>query len=97
MEFKGTKGKWEYSPDNSWECNVITFNDSQTIQLENTDSESDEGFFEMYANAKLIASAPDLLEALEFNLKILERINKPIFSQRLAIGKTKDAIKKAIG
>ena len=63
-EFKGTKGNWEYSSDNSWECSVVTDNDSQSITLENTDSESDKGFYEMYHNAKLIACAPKMLEML---------------------------------
>jgi len=39
----------------------------------------------------------EMVKALEFNLKVLERIHKPIFSQRLAITQTKEAIEKAIG
>jgi len=65
IEFKGTKGVWEYSSDNSWECSVVTDNEQQTITLENTDSESDDGFYEMYHNAKLISCAPEMLDMLE--------------------------------
>jgi len=64
-EFKGTKGEWEYSSDNSWECSVVTDNDKQSITLENTDSESDDGYYEMYHNAKLIANAKKLLKVLQ--------------------------------
>ena len=97
MEFKGTKGNWEYSSDNGWQCNVLTDNDQQVIQLENTDSETDEGFYEMYANAKLISASPDMLKALQFSLKVLLRDKNPIFSKRLAIKYCEESIEKALG
>lgn len=48
------------------------------------------------ANAKIMVAAPELLEALQFCLKILEREKDPIFSHRVAIKKSKKAINKAL-
>jgi len=59
---KFTKGPWEYSPHNNWLCSVLTSSDAHIVTIENTDIE---GFDEMYANAQLIAAAPDLYKALK--------------------------------
>lgn len=62
-ELKHTKGPWEVSADNSFECGVLTSKDEHFIDVQNSDM-SENGFFEMMANAKIIAAAPDMLEAL---------------------------------
>ena len=88
-EFKGTKGEWEYSDDNAWECEVLLPEKSrQHIKLENTHQV--DGFEEMYYNAKLIAASPDILEALQM-------CEEHIQDQPLLRIFVREAIKKALG
>lgn len=64
MEFKGTKGEWMVN-ENAIICNKINI---AVILLKNFALNADGTMSkdkEMEANAKLIAAAPDLLEALE--------------------------------
>jgi len=49
-----TKGEWEVSPDNNWECAVLTGNDDHHIEVFNSDID---GWEEMHANATLICDA----------------------------------------
>lgn len=58
-EFKGTKGKWEVTKDNN------VFADGKIIFAHQSDSNNNE----RQANAKLIASAPEMFEMLN---KILD-------------------------
>lgn len=67
MEFKGTKGKWIYQKGSNcfWvESNLWTIAD---VTKKST-------FEEEEANAKLIAAAPDLLEALQDLKKMYEQL-----------------------
>lgn len=66
-KFKHTPGPWEISPDNNWETGINTPSDSHFIQVTNSDME---GFDEMYANAKLIAAAPDMLDELMIERRV---------------------------
>ena len=97
-EFKGTKGEWEYSSDNSWECSVVTDNDSQSVTLENTDSESDEGFYEMYHNAKLIACAPELLNSFISAIILLKQTTEfeVLESYRIKVLEFEKVLEKAL-
>ena len=63
MEFKGTKGKWEVKSDTvfSGVYDVVTSEGAPTF-------EEDE------ANAKLIAAAPELLEAFYKSIGVLNEI-----------------------
>ena len=85
LEFKGTKGVWEYdndcvsSSDISITSNIVCESPMSYIgSMANWE-----------ANAKLIAAAPELLEALQEVIKISDR-------NHIAWDKAKEAIKKAI-
>ena len=64
MEFKGTKGEWVRVGDiyTTIECKIKDVGVLPTIAVVNSTFRETE---EAQANAKLIASAPDLLEALQ--------------------------------
>lgn len=85
MEFKGTRGKWE----------VVGF---PSVQVKGTDwciadVEQSANDDENYANAKLIAAAPELLEALQDYLR--SDLNELKELVRLE-DKAKKAIEKAL-
>lgn len=93
MKTKHTKGEWRLSQD--WDNKIRIF------------AESDRGYIPIadvlnpictpqhsdvqIANAKLIAAAPELLEALKCVLNTLETLGKNTVSMEMA----KSAIKKA--
>ena len=60
MEFKGTKGKWEVNPraSRNVRCGNVTIANCSSGQ--NGENEEEE-----IANAKLIASAPEMFELLK--------------------------------
>ena len=67
MEFKGTKGKWEYNGGDNYSIDIILPNDSE-ISLSRYNRYSDRLSMdrdEMQANALLISKAPELLEQLQ--------------------------------
>lgn len=83
METKFTKGKWETNNDYVW-SGIVQICDIYEIDKENKDIEA-------MANAKLIAAAPELLEAL-LNIENDDNsIPKAIWDLRNA------AIQKAVG
>jgi hypothetical protein len=88
MEFKGTKGEWTtglYPNLNHPHRTVLTTENQKeicTIHLDN---------IEVRANAKLIAAAPKLLEAL-IELKIMAEGNN-----QYAFELAEEAINKALG
>ena len=71
MNFKGTKGKWYYSGEKYF--TIESKHEGQEIMISPTIATVNTAFFditESEANAKLIAAAPELLEALQsiFNM-----------------------------
>ena len=78
MKTNHTKGKWEYigGDNNSVEINI----GESTATLSRLEKNSDKICYErdeMEANAKLIASAPELLEALNHCLELLLECEPP--------------------
>ena len=69
MEFKGTKGEWEFTKDpasNGW-TSVFLKGTNHEICTCYTGTEIPD-FDELEANAQLIATAPELLKALRYIL-----------------------------
>lgn len=96
MEFKGTKGEWVISEINISDLKSIAiFSDEKQEVLLHMYLPNSEITEENKANAKLIASAPDLLEALI-------KIRKSIKDQKLesnfghTLSYVDEAIKKAL-
>ena len=73
MENKFTEGNWNVSDDTS-ECYLVKSDDGGLIAFVYDGDIDDEAIHMdvVEANAKLIAAAPDLLEALTSILKIVE-------------------------
>lgn len=93
MKFKGTKGKWNIDEDKKSNQLVVTnHNETKAIAFlpfHNIDTKS---------NAKLIASAPELLESLIQALSLLEEANLPdclLETQANFCANTFNLIKKA--
>jgi hypothetical protein len=85
-----TKGPWKICYDGQ-----IDSSDGKFICAFRWDSFREINESNNAANARLIAAAPDLLEALKFALHRLEAVESPVFSVRHAIDKAKAAIAKA--
>lgn len=95
MEFKGTKGEWrainnghfwDITPDGSIQC----LGSTTSNKFLNIDKEKEE------ANAKLIAAAPELLEALQEVLPHLGHYADLHVSVQKKVIKAEKAINKAL-
>jgi hypothetical protein len=67
MEFKGTKGKWEFNNENFIEIQIKK--PLKSICAINTNVE------EYEANALLISKAPEMLEELKFAVRVLKDVH----------------------
>lgn len=102
MEFKGTKGVWELKPNDFYievrnisEDEKTVFNCNVFLNRETDDClqhESDSLCEENLANAKLIASAPEILAAM---IEFVERVDKGEVRSTKTYNKFKELINKA--
>lgn len=106
LEFKGTKGQWLSSHSQSKKSwNVISTKLGSKHKIANCPYLYDERYNESFnkkesaeseANAKLIAAAPDLLEALQYTLEQLKGLDGNNPSEIMIINKCEKAIEKAL-
>jgi hypothetical protein len=102
METKFTKGKWSYA-ESSNEVDYLVYVDGLPCLFISLNYGVDPKYIdkeETEANAKLIAAAPDMLEALNEMVKNLSSYVYGLkirdgFSELLALENAKKAIKKA--
>jgi hypothetical protein len=90
MKTKHTKGEWTVTPNGEW---VGTLGKGKAPICKITN-----GFLEpteAKANAKLIAAAPELLNALSFLLNDLDRNDGDLINRATLINEAKQAINKA--
>ena len=95
MEFKGTKGEWGFTKDptsNGW-TSVFLKGTNHEICTCYTGTEITD-FDELEANAQLIATAPELLKALQ---DLYSAIDNCIDLTPELMKSTKKAINKALG
>jgi hypothetical protein len=75
-ELKHTPGPWEVSPDNDWECGVTTSEEAVFINVERMGN-ANHCRDELYATARLISAAPDMLAVLQFAMQIRDLWGAP--------------------
>lgn len=68
---KHTKGKWEVSGENKTFVYALNEKGTNSFSL-NINNDGKTSIEEQQANAKLIAHAPELLEALKYSLRMLK-------------------------
>ncbi|MBO0323494.1 hypothetical protein J0X14_14390 [Muricauda sp. CAU 1633] len=92
-EFKGTKGEWK---ENQSEVYSSIYKNGEPFDLVKVASLVQINPDETKANAKLIAAAPDLLEALKDVYDLLEE-HQPNWYLRKHFNKMESALTKALG
>jgi roadblock/LC7 domain-containing protein len=97
MEFKGTIGKWKLSESKTFGRQMVDlgdFNGCIDVWYHNGESMTKE---EAEANAKLIAAAPELLEALQNSLSALLSLTGNPKNEWEEVKQAEEAINKALG
>ena len=93
MEFKGTKGKWSITGTGRQRTMINGSSIDVWWNIGSSDVSEDEG----KANAKLIAAAPDLLEACIHALEMCEdRVTPTENDLTIMAGRLKAPINKAL-
>lgn len=96
MKTKHTTGKWQVTTTPSFnQRHIRTICDEDMHPLADIRYKLHATQEENLANAKLIAAAPDLLEAVMFCRSVLESNGIFELSEKLAVEKAQAAIKKA--
>lgn len=90
-EFKGTPGPW------SGKDVGICKQDDARLQLGFIMTSDEQRRDECAANARLIASAPELLEALQLSVSVIKNMAEPSQSKSFALEMAATAIAKALG
>lgn len=106
MNNEFTKGPWEIVPTpetingGDFQGRIIAkgvlSNGDDAIIVGNYENKNGHGNIHSLPNAKLIAAAPDLLEALSFCKSVIESQGMFDTSERMAFDKAQAAIEKAI-
>ena len=96
---KHTKGKWEYSKVANFSDTLVSFINCGEVAIAQTRTNTyNSTKEETEANARLIASAPDLLKACEETVNLLKWLNEHLTENgRKMILKAQQAINKAKG
>jgi hypothetical protein len=92
MEFKGTKGEWSVEQELGYDCDVI-YEGGEICWLGLSDVIDEEKI----ANAKLIAAAPELLNALQNSLSALLSLTGNPKNEWEEVKQAEEAINKALG
>ena len=92
LEFKGTKGNWEFENVTTHNGDFYKVKSDNTTSICNVTTRNQE---QAQANAKLIASAPELLDALQLLVSQLENEHLSEYCEPL-IDKAKQAIEKSL-
>ena len=92
MEFKGTKGKWNYENGTYLENTMFfSFNNGEVIKVSNINY-NDEATEETEANALLISKAPEMLEMIKL---LIDRLEENDLKELSAVKRAKQLIKEA--
>lgn len=91
MGFKGTKGEWEFNNPTGYDGDIIC-DDQEICTFAFSDIRDKK---ELISNAKLIAAAPILLDALINIVNQFKKIDRIYSKDKQLIEFAEDAIKKA--
>lgn len=91
MEIKHTKGEWKIDHLQNGAVNTVVKSPKKIVAKIYRNM----SLYELNANAKLIAAAPDLLKALQFCQSVIKTQGMFDLSERMAFDKAAAAIKKA--
>lgn len=96
-EFKGCKGEWKHHKPHGYQHSVGGWIQSEKGKVCDVTG-LEVGRETAFANANLIAAAPELLEALQISMKVMQEGRNVSYPDLYgAINKARAAIAKAIG
>lgn len=92
MDFKGTKGKWIIENDPEQKLSIYSDDEKERYNIVCFAAEYMMSMRYWEANAKLIASAPELLEMVKL---LVDRMEENDLGKFNAVSRAKELIKKA--